>query len=95
MKVVSSDNEWEELRENWARRLISLICCIFLMLTCCLLLSHFQRRSRIGGNSAAPVGRMSSLLKGRAVDAAFPQLDGKVERVVQRTPRRVAANHSW
>lgn len=32
MKVVSSDNDWEELTENWDRRLISLICCIFLLL---------------------------------------------------------------
>lgn len=86
MKVVSSDNDREELTENWARRLISLICCVFLLLA-----STFC--SHISGEGAGLAGTLPHLSGGRqacgkAESSAPSRLDGKVERIVRETPRR-------
>lgn len=93
MKVVSSDNDWEELTENWDRRLISLICCIFLLLAS----AFFPHTSREGAGLAGTPPHLSGGCQptGKAVSSAPPRLNGKVERIVRRTPRRASANLSW
>lgn len=91
MKVISSDNDREELTENWARRLISLIYCIFLLLvsTCC------SRNSREGAGLAGTHLLGGCQACGKEAYSAPPRLNGKVERIVRKTPRRSLANLSW
>lgn len=80
MKVISSDNDREELTENWARRLISLICGIFLLLTSTLCSQISREEVGLAGAPPHLSGRCQVYLEKGGVFTVVTRWESWVDR---------------